>query len=206
VFSGSFKRLEEKITFSSMPLEMDATYLEKQFVDFGVKLQTNLVFPDDVTPRNVETSAAGILQSLCHCDYPQPPDADLIAVDDTYTEGDKYHTNGRSTEVLSNQSRTHKSLWKRMTKCVVNCIVYAGCRICCWTGFLCFLVFFCFVSQIKMLILVILRTVWYGNRTRSWKYLNRTKHKIVQLEYRIMENEIRTEFVEKQWKKEIKNV
>lgn len=126
-FHGSFTRLEENRKFSSTHRGMDAKYLEKQFVD----LRTNLIFPNDIKLRDIVASDAYVLQPMCHCHYPQPPDADLITIDCTYIEDDKYFGNYDSMEVLPYRSRRNKSLWKRTKRCLTHCIVYVGWRLCC---------------------------------------------------------------------------
>lgn len=81
----------------------------------------------------------------CHCDYPQPPDADLITVvavvdfDDSVQakaeeqQRQKQRRQRAAESEATGDSVADKSLWKRFTTFVTNCMTYLGrlCADCC---------------------------------------------------------------------------
>lgn len=79
----------------------------------------------------------------CHCDYPQPPDADLITVAAVVDFGGSVQANAEAQQKQQRQraaeseateaSAAGKSLWKRFTTFVTNCMTYVGrlCADCC---------------------------------------------------------------------------
>lgn len=73
----------------------------------------------------------------CHCDYPQPPDADLITVDvDHSATADevKRNTTPGSEDVESRpnskKSASSSSWWQRSKRFVKEFVVYVTCNVC----------------------------------------------------------------------------
>lgn len=76
---------------------------------------------------------------LCHCEYPQPPDADLITVDTTHADeaGCSADNTARPKKTQSNRRPSRrKSLWKRSKKMATDCVVYVTWHVCYCLGFL----------------------------------------------------------------------
>ncbi|CAI6363345.1 unnamed protein product [Macrosiphum euphorbiae] len=67
----------------------------------------------------------------CHCDYPQPPDADLITVevDHSETSGVKRNTK-KESRPDSKISASPSSWWRRSKKFVTDFVVYVACAVC----------------------------------------------------------------------------
>jgi len=67
----------------------------------------------------------------CHCDYPQPPDADLITVEVDHAEksGVKRNTK-KESRPDSKISASPSSWWRRSKKFVTDFVVYVACAVC----------------------------------------------------------------------------
>ncbi|NP_001233066.1 uncharacterized protein LOC100575423 [Acyrthosiphon pisum] len=69
----------------------------------------------------------------CHCDYPQPPDADLITVDIDHAGADgvkRNTTKDGSSQPHSKISASSSSCWRRSKKFVTDLVVYVACAVC----------------------------------------------------------------------------
>lgn len=123
IICGSLKKIDRKMMFISTPQDINSKFLEKRFSNTWTVLKNDIMFPE-VFQHNVQTLIS--FQPLqCHCDYPQPPDADLITVDHShYAEDVKCNagSDGSKTNRLNRSRR--KSLWKLSKKCVTNFFVY----------------------------------------------------------------------------------
>jgi len=67
----------------------------------------------------------------CYCDYPQPPDADLITVDVDHAgaDGVKRNTN-RGSKDQRIASASLASCWRRSKKFATVFVVYVACAVC----------------------------------------------------------------------------
>lgn len=104
---------------------MDDNLLEKPFTN------PHLTFQTDVKCNNIQAKPdiknTDNTQPLCHCYYPQPPDADLITEDPTFTEGVRRIYDSKETPL--NRTK-RKSLWKQPKKFTINCVIFVGSVFC----------------------------------------------------------------------------
>lgn len=96
---------------------------EKPFASTWLALKTDVEY--DNTRLDVTTT--NNILPLCYCHYPQPPDADLITVDSTYTKSVRRNSDSKGTP--PNGVR-RKSLWTLPKKFTINCVIFVGSLFC----------------------------------------------------------------------------
>uniref|UniRef100_A0A2S2PXT3 Uncharacterized protein n=1 Tax=Sipha flava TaxID=143950 RepID=A0A2S2PXT3_9HEMI len=79
--------------------------------------------------RGADTDAVAV-PSLCRCDYPQPPDADLITVG---SSSGVQHRRGRGGPKTTTRP-WGRSFWKRSTELVRYCMTRVKRRVCFCSG------------------------------------------------------------------------
>lgn len=104
---------------------MDNNSLEKPFTNARLAFQTDVEFNNIQVQLDVKNTDN--IPPLCHCYYPQPPDADLIIEDPTFTEG--VRRIGDSKETPLNGAK-RKTLWKQPKKYTINCVIFVGSLFC----------------------------------------------------------------------------
>lgn len=89
-----------------------------------------LLLKDTIADASETGASAGASRIMCTCNYPQPPDGDLItAVDTSYTEAV-----GRRQDVCRGRSprnKETKTIWRRAKELATNCVQLFGRRFYC---------------------------------------------------------------------------